>query len=57
MQSPADIQLKVLTAGFDLAFLGSFILSIIILILTLVIHEDIHPDYKDEAGEIGPGMI
>ncbi len=57
MQSPASLKVQVLTAGFDLAFLGSFILGIIILILTLVIHQEINPDYKDESGEIGPGMI
>jgi EmrB/QacA subfamily drug resistance transporter len=57
MQSPADLQLKVITAGFDLAFLGSFILSIIILLLTLVIHQEIHPDYKDKSEEIEIGMI
>ncbi len=56
-ESPIDLQLKVVTAGFDLAFLGSFILGLIILILTLVIHQEIHPDYQDESAGSGPGMI
>lgn len=55
--SPVDMQINVLTAGFDLAFLGSFILGIVILILALVIRQEIHPDYKDDKGGDGPGMI
>jgi EmrB/QacA subfamily drug resistance transporter len=55
--SPVDLQIKVATAGFDLAFLGSFILGLIILALTLVVRPEIHPDYKDDAGGSGPGMI
>jgi len=57
MQSPVDLQIKVATAGFDLAFLGSFILGLIILVLTLVIHQEIHPDYENDQGGMGPGMI
>jgi len=57
MESPIDLQIKVATAGFDLAFLGSFVVGLIILALTFVIREEIHPDYKDGSGGSGPGMI
>jgi EmrB/QacA subfamily drug resistance transporter len=55
--SPAALQIKVLTAGFDLAFLGSFIVGIVILALTLVIREEVHPDYRDNPSESGLGII
>jgi MFS family permease len=55
--SPVDLQLRVATAGFDLAFLGSFVLSIVILILTLVIRVEVHPDYQNDEGSSRPGMI
>lgn len=55
--SPATLQVKVLSAGFDLAFLGSFIVGILILVLALVVRQEIHPDYKDGECEAGPGMI
>ena len=57
MSSPADMKIHVLTAGFDLAFLGSFLLGLIILALSLVIRQEIHPDYQDNPDETGPGMI
>jgi EmrB/QacA subfamily drug resistance transporter len=57
LESPIDLQIRVATAGFDLAFLGSFIVGLIILALTFVIREEIHPDHKDESGGSGPGMI
>jgi EmrB/QacA subfamily drug resistance transporter len=56
-ESPVNLQLPVISAGFDLAFLGSFILGIVILILALVIRQEIHPDYKDDTGGNRPGMI
>lgn len=55
--SPGNIQKEVIAAGFDLAFFGSFILGIVILVLALVIRQEIHPDYEDEKGGMGPGMI
>lgn len=54
--APVSIKLQLLTAGFDLAFLCSFILAVGILLLTLVIHEEIHPDYTDDDEIIIPGM-
>ena len=36
-ESPVNLQLPVISAGFDLAFLGSFILGVVILILARVI--------------------
>lgn len=49
--------MKVLTAGFDLAFFGSFVLGLVILTLARVIREEIHPDYKDSLPKGGVGMI
>ena len=57
--SPANLQLQVISAGFDMAFLISFLLGLVILVMTFVIHEEIHPDYKDKSGGDEPlmGMI
>ena len=55
--SPVDIQKTVISAGFDLAFFGSFVLGIVILILALVIRQEIHPDNLGKEEEMGPGMI
>ncbi|MDD1703533.1 MAG: MFS transporter [Methanoregula sp.] len=49
MKSPADIQMQVLSAGFDLAFVLSLVLGVVILIISLVIKEEIHPDYVGEG--------
>ncbi|HNX18055.1 MAG TPA: DHA2 family efflux MFS transporter permease subunit [Methanoregula sp.] len=49
LQSPKDIQLEVLSAGFDLAFTLSLVLGIIIFVIALLIKEEIHPDYEEEA--------
>ena len=46
--APAEIQLKVLTAGFDLAFLLSFLVGILIVILTIMARYEVHPDYLNE---------
>jgi hypothetical protein len=55
---PRDrMQINVISAGFDPAFLGSVILGIIILIQALVVRHEIHPDYKDDTGGDGPGRI
>lgn len=49
--APAEIQMKVLAAGFDLAFFVSFLIGIVILILTLVARYEMHPDYLDSDDE------
>ncbi len=49
MQSPADIKMQVLSAGFDLSFILSLVLGIVILIFSILLKEEIHPDYADEA--------
>ena len=48
-KSPADIQIQVLSAGFDFAFLLSLVLGIVILILALVVKVELHPDYAEEG--------
>ena len=55
--APVDIQLKVLSAGFDFAFLLSFILGIVILVLAIIAKAEIHPDYLNQPGNNGPGII
>jgi len=52
--SPAAMQLKVLTAGFDLAFLVSFLLGLVILALAIVVQEEIHPDYLGKTASDDP---
>lgn len=47
--SPADIQMQVLSAGFDIAFLLSLALGVVILVISLALKEEIHPDYAEEA--------
>jgi len=47
--SPADIQMQVLSAGFDIAFILSLVLGIVILAISLALKEEIHPDYAEEA--------
>ncbi len=56
--APMEIQMKVLTAGFDLAFLLSFIVGIVILVLTLLARYRMHPDYQNEdIEEISAGLV
>jgi len=57
--APQSIQLKVLTAGFDLAFLWTFIFGIVILALACIARQEVHPDYLsgDDPGDTVPGMI
>ncbi|MCA1917658.1 MFS transporter [Methanospirillum hungatei] len=56
--APVEIQMKVLTAGFDLAFLLSFILGIVILVLTVMARYTMHPDYQGEdIDEMGAGLV
>lgn len=56
LQSPKDIQLQVLSAGFDLAFLLSLVLGIVILIIALLSREEVHPDYAEEARTLSQEM-
>jgi EmrB/QacA subfamily drug resistance transporter len=44
--APETIRLSLMTAGFDLAFLVSFIVAIAILILALFARQEVHPDYQ-----------
>ena len=56
--APMEIQMKVLTAGFDLAFLLSFIVGIVILVLTLMARYTMHPDYQGEdIDEMAGGLV
>ena len=58
MASPADLKVQVLSAGFDLAFFGSFILGIVILVIAVACREEIHPDNKGgEIMEPGGGLL
>lgn len=54
--APAAMKMQVISAGFDLAFIGSFIIGVVILLLTFVIREEIHPDNRDNAGDGEPPM-
>jgi len=58
LQSPKEIQMAVLSAGFDLAFLLSLVLGIAVLVLALFLREEVHPDYagENEAPEAGIGL-
>jgi MFS family permease len=57
--SPAEIQMHVLSAGFDLSFLLSFLLGLVILVLAVIIREEVHPDYLTRSDNDEPvtGMI
>jgi EmrB/QacA subfamily drug resistance transporter len=50
--SPSALQIQVLTAGFDLAFLLSLVLGIVIIAIAVMTREEIHPDYATEYAEI-----
>lgn len=50
--SPVNLQLHVLSAGFDFAFLLSLVLGIVILGIAVLIREEIHPDYAGEYQEM-----
>jgi uncharacterized membrane protein len=58
-EAPVNIKMEVLSAGFDLAFFGAFILAIIIVILSFLAKQEVHPDYleDDSDSEIIAGMI
>ena len=57
--SPAEMQMHVLAAGFDFAFLFSFLLGLVIIVIAIIAREEIHPDYANGSGpcEPGGGMI
>lgn len=56
--APKLIQLKVLTAGFDLTFFISFIIGILILVCTILVRYKIHPDYLDsDMNETSAGFL
>lgn len=56
--APVNIKLDLITAGFNLAFFFSFVVSIIILILALLARQEIHPDYQSGAdGDAMTGII
>jgi len=53
--APAAIKIQVLSAGFDLAFLLSFVLGLVILVLAFIAREEIHPDNLARQDNEGPG--
>ena len=53
--APAVIKIQVLSAGFDLAFLLSFVLGLVILVLAFIAREEIHPDNLGKQDNEGPG--
>jgi EmrB/QacA subfamily drug resistance transporter len=55
-EAPKAIQMGVLAAGFDFAFLMSFILGIAILVLAVISRPKMHPDYLEEKNGAEPGM-
>jgi MFS family permease len=57
--SPAELQVHVLSAGFDLAFFFSFVLGLVIIVLTLIARQEIHPDFLENSDHDEPiaGML
>ena len=57
--SPAEIQMHVLSAGFDFAFLLSFVLGLVIVVLAVAARKEVHPDYLNHPAGDEPmtGMI
>jgi len=54
MQSPAEMRMQVLSAGFDLAFFFTFVIGLIIIVMAFSMKEEIHPDYSGTDNEIEP---
>jgi len=52
MASPAALQLPVLAAGFDFAFLLSLVLGIVVLAVAVMTREEVHPDYAGDYQEL-----
>jgi len=56
MQSPADVKINLLCAGFDIAFFGAFIIGILVLILAILARQEVHPDYLNAGGDDESGF-
>lgn len=54
--APVHIKQEVLTAGFDLTFMVTFLIGVIVLILALFTRENIHQDYREESTEKGGSL-
>ncbi|MCK9580768.1 MAG: MFS transporter [Methanoregula sp.] len=52
--SPAAMQIKVLSAGFDFAFFISFVLGIVIILIAILARQEIHPDNLNNSEPAGP---
>ena len=50
--SPEVLQLPVLAAGFDFAFLLSLVLGFVILAVAVMAREEVHPDYAGDYKEL-----
>jgi EmrB/QacA subfamily drug resistance transporter len=50
--SPEVLQLPVLAAGFDFAFLLSLVLGFVILAVAVMTREEVHPDYAGDYKEL-----
>jgi EmrB/QacA subfamily drug resistance transporter len=56
--SPVNLQMQVLSAGFDLAFFISFLTGIVIIVIAIIAREEIHPDYSGATEPLEPtGLI
>lgn len=51
MQSPVNVKMDLLCAGFDIAFFCAFIIGIVVFILAIFAKEEIHPDYLGAGDE------
>lgn len=58
-EAPKDIQMKVLAAGFDVAFLFALVIGIVVLVMAFIAREETHPDYLEggDAEAAGAGML
>lgn len=58
-ETPVNIKMDVLTAGFDIAFFAALVMGIGILVLAVLSRQEIHPDYlqTDEDETAMTGMI
>ena len=59
MQSPVEVKMNLLSAGFDIAFFGAFIVAVVVLVLAFLARQEVHPDYLDAGDEGAPevGMM
>lgn len=58
-ETPVNIKLDVLTAGFDIAFFVALLMGIVILVLAVFARQETHPDYleQDEEETVLTGMV